>query len=133
MQAATKMTLNNIFHNFVWCLLFLKSVESANILCLIALPSPSHHIWNRGIVNALASRGHNVTVLSPDFDKIAPKNVHYLKINEIYNSEAVIDFYKFTFSMSETSSNQFMTAVDAFSFLAEQCRGSQSNLIIKFK
>jgi hypothetical protein len=44
-------------------------VSAAKILGLMPTPSPSHHIWNRALILALAARGHQVTVLSPDPEK----------------------------------------------------------------
>lgn len=57
-----------------------KRVESANILFLAGVGSPSHHIWNREIAYALAERDHNLTVISPRYDANPPRNVHYLHI-----------------------------------------------------
>lgn len=69
----------------------LKYTDGANILYLNDVASPSHHIWNSAIVNALAARGHNVTYVSPDLDKNPPKNVHYIHMAEMYN-EAYYEF-----------------------------------------
>lgn len=63
------------------------TVNCANILYLAMLPSPSHPIFNGQIINALAERGHNVTVLSPYSEAKPPKNVHYLDLSEIYKTE----------------------------------------------
>lgn len=65
--------------------------NGANILYLNDIASPSHHIWNSAIVNALAARGHNVTYVSPDLDKNPPANVHYIHMAELYN-EAYYEF-----------------------------------------
>ncbi|PSN50535.1 UDP-glucuronosyltransferase 2B18 [Blattella germanica] len=58
--------------------------EGANILALLATPSPSHHIFNTALVRALAQRGHQITVLSPDTAEIP--NVTYLKIEGLYEN-----------------------------------------------
>lgn len=55
-----------------------------NILFLAGIGSPSHHIWNREITYALAERGHNITVISPNRDEDQPANVHYLQIDGEY-------------------------------------------------
>ncbi|XP_059612716.1 uncharacterized protein LOC132259181 [Phlebotomus argentipes] len=60
-------------------------VNSANILVLEALPSPSHHIWIRTITTALAAAGHNVTSLSTDIEEKTPENLHYLHLDKIYD------------------------------------------------
>lgn len=41
---------------------------------------------NRAIYNELAIRGHNITVLSPDSDKHPPSGVHYILIENQYNT-----------------------------------------------
>lgn len=63
----------------------LKYSNGANILYLNDVASPSHHIWNSAIVNALAANGHNVTYVSPNLEKNPPKNVHYIHMAELYN------------------------------------------------
>ena len=37
------------------------------------------------LVNGLAAKGHNVTVLSTDVDPKAPKNVHYVHLEGVYD------------------------------------------------
>ncbi|KFB50411.1 AGAP005752-PA-like protein [Anopheles sinensis] len=70
----------------------------ANILCLMGVPSPSHHIWNRALVNALAANGHNLTVVSPDIELKPTANVTYIHLEETYNAihegSTAIDFYE---------------------------------------
>lgn len=106
------------------CLLF-GTAECANILYLAALPSPSHHVWNREIINSLASHSHNVTVLSPDFDAIPPKNVHYLKVNDIYQDESLTEYWKQSFEpVREQNFADWIHCVDVFSELCKgQCQG----------
>ncbi|XP_062550934.1 UDP-glucosyltransferase 2-like [Armigeres subalbatus] len=60
-------------------------VNGANILILSGVPSPSHSIWLRPLMNGLAARGHNVTVVSPDVEKKPPKNVTYIHLENIYD------------------------------------------------
>ncbi|XP_063704645.1 UDP-glucosyltransferase 2-like [Culicoides brevitarsis] len=74
------------FSKFICFLCLFISIEGANILFLNPVPSPSHHNWNRNIYYALAAKGHNVTVLSPDVDSEVTKNVHYLHMNGIYEA-----------------------------------------------
>ncbi|XP_026467800.1 UDP-glucuronosyltransferase 2C1-like [Ctenocephalides felis] len=63
-----------------------KPKRQKNILCIMAMASPSHHIWNKAIMQTLASNGHNVTALSIDTDETSGPNIHYLKINGVYES-----------------------------------------------
>ncbi|KAJ6646095.1 UDP-glucosyltransferase 2 [Pseudolycoriella hygida] len=60
-------------------------VNSANILALFVVASPSHHIWNSALINGLAENGHNLTVLSVDNDPHPPKNVHYIHMEGVYD------------------------------------------------
>ncbi|XP_055608294.1 UDP-glucosyltransferase 2-like [Uranotaenia lowii] len=66
-------------------LVLICSVNSANILVLMSVPSPSHFLLIRPIVNNLASRGHNVTVLSVNTDFDPPVNVSYIHLENTYN------------------------------------------------
>ncbi|XP_055688538.1 UDP-glycosyltransferase UGT5-like [Lutzomyia longipalpis] len=59
-------------------------VQCANILFLEGVPSPSHHVWMRTLIYALAERGHNITSISVDIEENAPKNVHYLHLDRVY-------------------------------------------------
>uniref|UniRef100_A0A182QRT7 UDP-glycosyltransferases domain-containing protein n=1 Tax=Anopheles farauti TaxID=69004 RepID=A0A182QRT7_9DIPT len=75
-----------------------QCASGANILCLMGVPSPSHHIWNRALVEALAARGHNLTVVSPDVERKPTPNVTYIQLEETYNTihegATAIDFYE---------------------------------------
>lgn len=68
----------------VTLLLCVSDLHAANILYLSGVPTTSHFIWNRAIINGLANRGHNVTVASADLDPKPPKNVHYYHLEEAY-------------------------------------------------
>uniref|UniRef100_A0A182UXE3 UDP-glycosyltransferases domain-containing protein n=1 Tax=Anopheles merus TaxID=30066 RepID=A0A182UXE3_ANOME len=72
--------------------------HGANILALMAVPSPSHHIWNRALVDALAARGHNLIVVSPDVERKPPPNVTYIHLEKTYDTihegATAIDFYE---------------------------------------
>ncbi|XP_055912486.1 UDP-glucosyltransferase 2-like [Eupeodes corollae] len=74
--------LISIFHNGY----------SANILGLMGCTSHSHHLWNEVIVNALAERGHSLTVASVDENNSPHPNVTYIHLEEAYNT--VADYYK---------------------------------------
>lgn len=42
-------------------------------------------IRNSALVNGLAAKGHNVTILSMDIDSNPPKNVHYIHMEGVYD------------------------------------------------
>jgi glucuronosyltransferase len=59
------------------CLLAATSAHlaiAANILAILPTPSPSHHLWNSVLMTTLAARGHHVTVISPDPEKVPVVN-----------------------------------------------------------
>ncbi|XP_035787469.1 UDP-glucuronosyltransferase 2B1-like [Anopheles albimanus] len=56
-----------------------------NILVLMSVASQSHFIWIRPIVNRLAERHHNVTVLSVNVDPVPPINVTYIHLENSYS------------------------------------------------
>lgn len=58
---------------------------------------------NRAIINELASRGHNVTMLSPFSDAKAPLNVHYIKLECKF--EGVHSYMKGAVTANETSNS----------------------------
>ncbi|KFB50410.1 AGAP005751-PA-like protein [Anopheles sinensis] len=62
-----------------------RYLQCANILCLTPVPSPSHHIWNRVWIEALAARGHNLTVVSADVEKATHPNVTYIHLEHAYS------------------------------------------------
>ncbi|XP_058456177.1 UDP-glucosyltransferase 2-like [Malaya genurostris] len=61
----------------------MKITNTANILCILTVPSPSHHIWNRVWIEALVERGHNLTVVSQDADMSKP-NLTYILLENVY-------------------------------------------------
>ncbi|XP_055841021.1 UDP-glucosyltransferase 2-like [Episyrphus balteatus] len=63
-------------------------VNSANILGLMPIVSPSHHGWNSVLMHRLGELGHNVTILSVDIPKPnekIPKSVHYIHLEKGYS------------------------------------------------
>ncbi|XP_050095367.1 UDP-glucosyltransferase 2-like [Anopheles aquasalis] len=66
-------------------LTLLGTVQAANILCLTPVPSPSHHIWNRVWIEALAARGHNLTVVSADVERKQTANITYIHLEHAYS------------------------------------------------
>ena len=66
--------------------------STAKILGLMPTPSPSHHIWNRALMLALAARGHQVTVLSPDPEKQPVANHTDIVIEKAYEKIAEFEY-----------------------------------------
>ncbi|KAJ6646109.1 UDP-glucosyltransferase 2 [Pseudolycoriella hygida] len=63
-----------------------RQCDSANILLLEELPSPSHHLWFRYVTSALISRGHNITVVSSEVDTINVSNLHQIHMEKVRNN-----------------------------------------------
>uniref|UniRef100_A0A182NJS7 UDP-glucuronosyltransferase n=1 Tax=Anopheles dirus TaxID=7168 RepID=A0A182NJS7_9DIPT len=102
---------------------FSLAVNGANILCLMGVASPSHHIWNRAIMEALARNGHNLTILSADVEKNQPPNVHYVHLEEIYptlyNGPDSIDL------LEMANENPFKSVVSFYrDFVVHECAGT---------
>nr|CAD7606441.1 unnamed protein product [Timema genevievae] len=68
-------------------------VYGANILGLLTLTSYSHHIWNRSLMQALAARGHQLTVVSPDSDPNSGPNLTYILLEGSY--EHIMNNFKY--------------------------------------
>ncbi|XP_055626412.1 UDP-glucosyltransferase 2-like [Toxorhynchites rutilus septentrionalis] len=94
--------------------------NGTNILCLMGVPSPSHHIWNRVLMEALAAKGYNLTIVSPDIEKSQKPNLTYIHLEETYPAihegdtaidlyamaqeglvQSLMTFYKYAISMCE--------------------------------
>lgn len=56
---------------------------------------------NRAIVYELANRGHNVTVLSPYYEKNPPSNVHYIPFDDDFDT-MIVDNVKEILNGTET-------------------------------
>jgi hypothetical protein len=54
-------------------------------LFLAQVPSRSHHIWNKPLMDGLVKNGHNVTAVSPIVDKKNPDNLHYVHLEKSYD------------------------------------------------
>ncbi|XP_069693600.1 UDP-glycosyltransferase UGT5-like isoform X1 [Periplaneta americana] len=75
----------------------LQAVHNAKILAIFNLASPSHYIFNRALILALAERGHQVTVISQDQEKKPVPNVKSILLEDIYNSaQESVDYDSFT-------------------------------------
>ncbi|XP_059611783.1 UDP-glycosyltransferase UGT5-like [Phlebotomus argentipes] len=67
---------------YLWCLVA-DAQWRGNILYLVGVPSPSHHIWNRAIMLELAQRGYNLTVLTVELEESLP-NLHFITMEDVY-------------------------------------------------
>jgi len=64
-------------------------VNGANILAIMDAASPSHSLWNQVLINALAAKGHNITLITADLPKKPKdfhKNVRYVHLENIYDT-----------------------------------------------
>lgn len=83
---------------FVYC--GLQEGQCAKILALLNLASPSHYIFNRALLIALANNGHKVTVITTEAEKHPVPNMKTIVMDGIY--DASID-YKSPESLTEMS------------------------------
>ncbi|GAB0086101.1 hypothetical protein DMENIID0001_000940 [Sergentomyia squamirostris] len=58
---------------------------AANILFLENFASPSHHLWIRTLLVALAQKGHNVTSISANRETEIVPNLHYVHMDSVYD------------------------------------------------
>ncbi|KAJ4431916.1 hypothetical protein ANN_20522 [Periplaneta americana] len=74
----------------------LQGAESARILSLLNVASPSHYIFNRPLILALANRGHQVTLVSTDAGKDNVPNLTNIELEGVYETiRDDIDFENF--------------------------------------
>uniref|UniRef100_A0AAG5D1L2 Uncharacterized protein n=1 Tax=Anopheles atroparvus TaxID=41427 RepID=A0AAG5D1L2_ANOAO len=104
----------------VLCLLLssVQSLQGANILCLTPVPSPSHHIWNRVWIDALAVRGHNLTVVSADVEKRVNPNVTYIHLEHAYS-----DLYDYLDLFQMASRSALVGIKDLYAWGIAMCKG----------
>lgn len=100
----------------------LSSAHGDNVLVLMGVPSPSHFIWIRPVINQLAANGHNVTVLSVNVDRDPPKNVTYIHLEETYNV-LYGNTNVFNNIMERSKDNPFQAVISAYKFCTLACRG----------
>ncbi|XP_017771443.1 PREDICTED: UDP-glucuronosyltransferase 2B37-like [Nicrophorus vespilloides] len=67
----------------LFLLVLLAIGEGAKILAIIPFPSPSHQILASALLKELASRGHEVTMISPNPLKNPPKNYRDIVLDDI--------------------------------------------------
>ncbi|XP_055533921.1 UDP-glucosyltransferase 2-like [Wyeomyia smithii] len=64
----------------------LLSADAVNILYITGAVSRSEFTWNKQLMYGLAAKGHNVTALATHVDENAPKNVHFIPLEGVYES-----------------------------------------------
>ncbi|XP_056631221.1 UDP-glucosyltransferase 2-like isoform X2 [Diorhabda sublineata] len=78
--------------NLIVCSIFIITdmifeISASNILIVDNVPSPSHQIWNYGIVKALLERGHNITLLGlRNIDIIVHENLTMYELEALPES-----------------------------------------------
>ncbi|KAK7865277.1 hypothetical protein R5R35_012574 [Gryllus longicercus] len=77
--------MHKIFAAFLF-LSYISISNSANILAIYTLASPSIRLWNTPLLTALATRGHNVTVISPEAQKNRVANLTDLPVDGLYEA-----------------------------------------------
>ncbi|CAO1433288.1 unnamed protein product [Diamesa serratosioi] len=66
----------------------IATIQSANILFLLAVPSASHRLWNNVLIEKLTANGHNLTVLTVEYEN-SQANVTYIHVEKIYEALSV--------------------------------------------
>ncbi|XP_058065024.1 UDP-glycosyltransferase UGT5-like, partial [Anopheles bellator] len=102
----------------VWIVLLaaVAVCQAENILFMSGVPSPSHYIWLRPLMNEMGKRGHNVTVISADVEKKPPANLTYIHLENFYSTmyntsmRQKMDF----FAMANDSPTKMLNLFDEF-------------------
>lgn len=74
------------------------------------------------IVNELADRGHNVTVISPYSNKNAPPRAHYIPFENDFQS-ILGGFAKSFMNQSNEPTNQLLEQFSIVNLISEVCSG----------
>ncbi|KAJ6642230.1 UDP-glucuronosyltransferase 1-6 [Pseudolycoriella hygida] len=96
--------------------------ESANILVLEELLSPSHFLWLKKVTAGLVAAGHNVTVVTPGTD-VSSENLHYIYMEKVYDmvykplDESGTDFFDFGLM------NPFLQFLFLSDWVTNSCKG----------
>lgn len=88
-------------------------VQTANILCLLGVPMPSHHIWNKALLSALADRGHNLTILTVE-DEISAPRLNFIQMEKVY--ESLMNFSDSFGEIDFTQGNAFTNTKEHYKF-----------------
>lgn len=141
---------------FVVIVYYALCTNAANILFLNILPSRSHLFWwdfdfqsfcsnnqnkflnlqsrNGAISNALAARGHNITMIAPEIDKHPPSGVHYIHSENLNDGYQKYNKEKF---MQKVDTNPFSTALKthfaSIDICKSKCVAVSVKKFVKFK
>lgn len=97
---------------YIFLIIFVKNVVPGNILFISPLPSASHHIWNRSIMEGLVQKGHNLTVLTVEIER-SYKNMNFILMENVY--EDMIENY-FTDEL-QYHQNEFTTIKEYYNLI----------------
>ncbi|XP_017067145.2 UDP-glucosyltransferase 2 isoform X2 [Drosophila eugracilis] len=75
---------------FLLACLLPAGLESARILAIFPLPSPSHYFFALPYLKSLASLGHDITTVSPYPQKTPIHNIHDVPIPEVFENFNVL-------------------------------------------
>uniref|UniRef100_A0A8D8CBA7 UDP-glucuronosyltransferase 2B33 n=2 Tax=Culex pipiens TaxID=7175 RepID=A0A8D8CBA7_CULPI len=110
----------------IW-LEFVIIARCSNILVLMSVPSPSHFIWIRPIMNQLAQHGHNITALSVNTDPNAAENITYIHLENTYNV-LYGDGKASNNILKRSEENPFQATMSFYKFGTLGCIGATSSL-----
>ncbi|XP_059469651.1 UDP-glucosyltransferase 2-like [Neocloeon triangulifer] len=97
------------------CLFLGEFTSGAKILAVLPVASPSHGIWNKALIEALADKGHDLTVLSANSGKNRP-NLRYVEIENSFEGADDIPFADIA------ALNSFGNIVFVFEWLYMTCQ-----------
>ena len=98
-----------------------KLTLCGNILFLNGIASPSHHLWNRVLVNELVKKGHNITMISSDPDNKPNPNIHYILLEATYSTI----YAENSFDLLEISELTHFSEISGFyKFCELNCEGN---------
>ncbi|GAB0096857.1 UDP-glucuronosyltransferase 2B31-like [Sergentomyia squamirostris] len=100
---------------------------AANILVLENCASPSHHIWIKTLLTALAERGHNVTSITANSEQKSIPNLHFIHMEKVYDiiHEAYYANYGETINF-QTEMNPFLQYYRYHGF----CRNTLKGIVL---
>lgn len=96
--------------------------ESANILVLEELLSPSHYLWFKKVTAGLVAAGHNVTVVCPG-PEVSSENLTYIYMEKVYDKvykpmeESKMDFFEIG------NINPFLQFLVLSDWIVNSCKG----------
>lgn len=76
------------------------------------------------LVNGMAARGHNVTVLSVDVERNAPLNAHYILMENVYEHTFKDEDKTTVFHFSDICTNVFSQTVFYYDLIYRVCDGT---------